>query len=111
MNSLVGQRLGLTISTALGLTALVSIPVHAQDDQALYEDELILEEVIVTGTRLTIEDGFGRTSPVTVVGMDDISSYGLTRVEDILNNLPQIEPSQTAFASYNATGTASLDLR
>jgi outer membrane receptor protein involved in Fe transport len=43
--------------------------------------------------------------------MDDISSYGLTRVEDVLNNLPQIEASNTSFDSNGATGTASIDLR
>ena len=73
-------KLRLAVSTALGLTALISMPVHAQDEQAYDEGEDILEEVIVTGSRIISENGFGRTSPVTVVGMDEISSYGLTRV-------------------------------
>jgi len=110
MNSPISQRLGRTISTVLALSILISIPLYAQDEQPLDESELVLEEVIVTGTRLTIEDGFGRTSPVTVVGMEDISSYGLTRVEDVLNNLPQIETSENAFYSWS-TGTASINLR
>jgi len=71
----------------------------------------MIEEVVVTGSRLISQDGFGRTSPVTVLGMDEISSYGLTRVEDVLNNLPQIEAAQNAFISNGGTGTASLDLR
>jgi outer membrane receptor protein involved in Fe transport len=89
----------------------MSIPSWAQDDQIFDEDELILEEVIVTGTRLAIEDGFGQTSPVTVVGMEDISSSGLTRVEDVLNNLPQIASWQNSFFANGATGTATLDMR
>jgi len=67
--------------------------------------------VIVTGSRIATVDGFGRTSPVTVVGMDEIESTGLTRVEDVLNSLPQIEAGQQSFISNGTTGTASIDLR
>jgi iron complex outermembrane receptor protein len=108
------KRLGLAVSTALGLTSLAMIPgqLLAQDQQSEDElDDLLVEEVVVTGSRLISEDGFGRTSPVTVVGMEDISSYGLTRIEDVLNNLPQIEAAQNAFISNGSTGTASIDLR
>ena len=106
------KHLSLAVSTALGLSTFMMIPgqVMAQD-QVDEEGGEMLEEVIVTGSRLISEDGFGQTSPVTVVGMDEISSYGLTRVEDVLNNLPQIEASNTGFDSNGATGTASIDLR
>ena len=104
-------RLSHVLTTALGFLAIVSIPAFAQDDQTIDQDELILEEVIVTGTRLSVEDGFAQTSPVAVIGLQDISSYGLTRIEDVLNNLPQIQTSDSAFDSIGATGTASIDLR
>ena len=106
------KRISLAITTALGLTALMSVPgqVLAQDQNDEDSSEMI-EEVVVTGSRLIRADGFGQTSPVAVVSMDDISSYGLTRVEDVLNNLPQIEASNVAFDSNGATGTASIDLR
>jgi len=107
------KHLSLAVSTALGLSSFLMIPgqVMAQDQAVDEEGGEMLEEVIVTGSRLVSEDGYGQTSPVTVVGMDDISSYGLTRVEDVLNNLPQIEASNVAFDSNGATGTASIDLR
>jgi iron complex outermembrane receptor protein len=105
------KRLNSAISAALGLSTFISIPVYAQDAQSVDESETMIEEVIVTGSRIISQDGFGQTSPVTVVGLEDISSYGLTRVEDVLNNLPQIEASNTAFDSNGATGTASIDLR
>lgn len=105
------KRLNYALSTVLGFLAILSTPALAQDDQTLDEDELTLEEVVVTGTRLTVEDGFGQSSPVAVVGMEDISSYGLTRIEDVLNNLPQIETSQNAFYANGSTGTATIDLR
>jgi len=105
------KRMSLAVSAALGLATALSFPVLAQNEQPAYDSDLMIEEVIVTGTRIISEEGFGRTSPVTVVGMDEISSYGLTRVEDILNNLPQIETAENAFVSNGTTGTATIDLR
>jgi outer membrane receptor protein involved in Fe transport len=104
--------LSLAVTTALGLTSafMLSSVAVAQDEQS-DEDELILEEVIVTGSRITTLDGFGRTSPVTVIGMDAISSTGLTRVEDVLNSLPQIETGLHSFDANGISGTASIDLR
>ncbi len=106
------KRLSLAVSAALGLTSMVGAgPVLAQDQQESEDSDALLEEVIVTGSRIVSTDGFGRTSPVTVVGMEEIDSFGLTRVEDFLNQLPQIEASQTAFISNGSTGTANIDLR
>ena len=108
------KHLCLSVSAALGFTSLLAVPSIAMaQDQATDTDasDELLEEVIVTGSRIVGQDGFGQTSPVTVVGLEEISSYGFTRVEDVLNNLPQIEASNVAFDSNGATGTASVDLR
>ena len=108
------KHLCLSVSAALGFTSLLAVPSIAMaQDQATDTDasDELLEEVIVTGSRIVGQDGFGQTSPVTVVGLEDISSYGFTRVEDVLNNLPQIEASNVSFDSNGATGTASVDLR
>jgi len=107
------KRLSLAVSTALGLSSLmmVSGQALAQDQQTDEEADALLEEVIVTGSRLISEDGFGRTSPVTVVGIDEISSTGLTRMEEVLNQLPSVEVSFHPFDANGATGTASVDLR
>ena len=79
--------------------------VIAQDESA---DDV--EEVIVTGTRLKA-DGFEAVSPVTVVTADNIKRTGQTRIEDILNQMPQIETASSSFEPSGETGTASLDLR
>ena len=108
------KHLCLSVSAALGFTSLLAVPSIAMaQDQATDTDasDELLEEVIVTGSRIVGQDGFGQTSPVTVVGLEDISSYGFTRVEDVLNNLPQIEASNVAFDSNGATGTATVNLR
>ena len=46
-----------------------------------------------------------------MVTREDIESVGLTRMEDVLNQLPSIETAQNAMISNGATGQASLDLR
>ena len=52
------------------LTVMVSAAVGATP--TAFAQENVLEEVIVTGTRIVTQDGFGRTSPVTVVDMQEI---------------------------------------
>jgi len=105
------NQLSLLISATLGLGGLLAIPVFAQDSTLETDEDLLLEEVIVTGTRIKSVDGFGRTSPVTVVDMQEIESFGYTRVEEFLNTLPQIEYANTSFDSNGAEGAANLDLR
>jgi outer membrane receptor protein involved in Fe transport len=51
------------------------------------------------------------SSPVSITTSADIKVSGFTRIEDLMNSLPQIEASNTAFDSNGATGTASIDLR
>src|SRR6202789_3132522 len=68
-----------------------------------------LQEVVVTGTRIQSANLIS-ASPVTTVTSLDIQASGLTRVEDLLNNLPQVFAGQGANMSNGATGTATIDL-
>lgn len=67
-------------------------------------------DIVVTGSRIS-RPNLESTSPVTVVGSQEIEQSGTTRVEDLVNSLPQAFAGQTAFVSNGATGTASVDLR
>jgi iron complex outermembrane receptor protein len=69
-----------------------------------------LEEVVVTGSRIT-SPNLTAISPITSVDAGYISSTNLTRVEDILNNLPMVFAGQNSTVSNGATGTASVNLR
>ena len=68
------------------------------------------EAIVVTGSRIA-RPNVESASPVTVVGQEAIAQSGTTRVEDLLNSLPQVTPGQTAFVSNGATGTATVNLR
>ena len=107
MKPLYKQRLSLAVMAALG-TTLPSGYALAQDDAGA--DETV-EEILVTGTRIKTEDGFGATSPVTVVTAENIANLGFVNIEQVLNSLPSIETSQNANISNGSTGTASVDLR
>jgi outer membrane receptor protein involved in Fe transport len=68
------------------------------------------QDIIVTGSRIP-QPNLESAAPVTVVSNQDIKLQGTTRVEDLLNTLPSVAPSQTSGLANGATGTATLDLR
>jgi iron complex outermembrane receptor protein len=69
-----------------------------------------LEEVIVTGSRI-VQPQLEAISPVTVVSAETIQSRGVTNIEDLLNQLPQVTPDQSSNLSQGSSGTANLNLR
>ncbi|WP_405234414.1 TonB-dependent receptor domain-containing protein [Lentisalinibacter salinarum] len=94
---------------AAAVTAAASVaPIAAQ---AQDEAEGVLEEIVVTGSRIATDANLVTASPVTTVRPEEINSRGITRVEDLLNDLPQITPELTSGEANGATGTATLDLR
>ena len=94
------------------LLAILALTLGSFNTSILAQDEGAddVEEVITTGTRIK-SDGFEAVSPVAVVSATDIKKTGLVRMEDVLNQMPQIETADTSFEPSGETGTASLDLR
>lgn len=70
----------------------------------------VLEEVVVTGSRIT-QPGLEAISPITTVNSEELKLQGTTRIEDLLNNLPQVFADQGSNISNGATGTATVNLR
>ena len=105
MKSLNKRQLSLAVSAALASTLTSGLAIGQESEEQL------VEEVLVTGTRIATEDGFGATSPVTVVTAENIQNLGFVNIEQVLNSLPSIETSQNANISNGSTGTASVDLR
>ncbi|WP_417462128.1 TonB-dependent receptor plug domain-containing protein [Kordiimonas sp.] len=103
--ALLGSAATLLASFALGAGVT-----GASAQEADTMEDFDLEEVVVTGSRIVRKD-FTSASPISVTSSADIKLSGFTRVEDMMNSLPQIEAAQTSFISNGATGTATLDLR
>ena len=66
--------------------------------------------IVITGSRIPRSDLIA-ISPVTMVRGDEFELVGATSAEDLLNQLPQVNPSQGAFVGAGATGIATVDLR
>ena len=90
-----------------GFAALAfAAPAMAQDTGASQD----LDDVIVTGSRIP-QANLITTSPVTQVTGEDIDVAGVTRVEDLISQLPQAFAAQNSTVSNGATGTATVSLR
>lgn len=95
---------------ALGF-ALVSAPAFAQDAAPQdAEDNAPQGEILVTGSRIS-NPNLTSVSPVTVVTSAEVKAQGNTRVEDLLNSLPQVFASQGSSDANGASGIATVDLR
>ena len=66
--------------------------------------------ITVTGSRIPRTD-LAAVSPVTTVHREEFVLQGTTNVEELLNWLPQVNPSQGELAPPGATGAATIDLR
>ena len=66
--------------------------------------------IIVTGSRIP-QPNLKSVAPVTVLSAQEIKLQGTTRVEDLLNSLPQVFADQGGSISNGASGTATVNLR
>jgi iron complex outermembrane receptor protein len=69
-----------------------------------------IQEVVVTGSRIS-QPNLETTSPVTQVTAEDVVTQGVTKIEDLVNQLPQAFAAQNGTVSNGATGTATVNLR
>lgn len=98
-------------SAVIALT--VAAPAYAQDADVTTgttATEDTGQAIVVTGSRLR-SPNLESASPVTVVTAEEFALTGTTRVEDLINSLPQVFAGQGGSVANGATGTATLDLR
>jgi outer membrane receptor protein involved in Fe transport len=96
---------------ALSLAA-TPMAVLAQDADTNEQDEdLMMEEVVVTGSRLMDNPNLAASTPVLSVSGDEADIRGNVRIEDFVNIMPQVFAAQAGEVSNGATGTAQLNLR
>jgi len=69
-----------------------------------------VSEIVVTGTRIPTPN-LTSVAPVTSVSAADIKAQGVTRVEDLINSLPQSFAAQGSNVSNAANGIATVNLR
>ncbi|MDE2183067.1 MAG: TonB-dependent receptor [Alphaproteobacteria bacterium] len=72
--------------------------------------EQTVETVVVTGTHIA-SPNLQSISPVIEATAQDIQIQGVTKVEDLLNQMPQVFAGQNATVSNGASGTSEVNLR
>ena len=92
-------------SVATNSTALAAAAAATASDTST-----TLEEVVVTGSRIATPN-LDAVSPITAISAGEIANSGVTRVEDIINSLPQVVSDQGSGLSMGSNGTATIDLR
>ena len=99
------QQVAAAVRRALVMGAVtaagVATPALAQEN---------IGEIVVTGSRIQSAN-LESTTPVTQVTAADVVTQGVTRIEDLVNQLPQAFAAQNVTVSNGSTGTATLDLR
>ncbi|MDB5452109.1 MAG: TonB-dependent receptor, partial [Caulobacteraceae bacterium] len=69
-----------------------------------------VSEIVVTGSRIP-QPNLTSVSPVAVVGAEEVKLQGTTRIEDLINTLPQAFGNFGGNLSNGSTGAATVDLR
>src|SRR5690606_23939368 len=107
------SRLALAIGVASAATPLL---VQAQTDSDPREPQM-LEEVLVTGSRLAAPTGMNTPTPVSVLNEEDFELAGIQNVEQLLLDSPQFAGNQLEGPNANTVqagqpiGVFTLNLR
>ena len=103
---------------ALGL-ALISVPAIAQVSPEPIGDEATSADatesapgdlIVVTGSRIR-SPNLESASPITVISSEEFKQTGTTRVEDLVNSLPQVFADDGGSIANGASGAATINLR
>ena len=115
LNPLIRRALRVALYGAGALTAgmtqsSLALAQNASSGSAAKANSDTLEEVIVTGSRIAAPN-LASVSPITMISSDEVKQTGLTRVEDLINSLPQVVADQDSGLSMGSNGTATINLR
>ncbi len=109
-------RRAVRIALLTGGAFATSVATHTQVAQAQVApakeqtEAAPITEVVVTGSRIS-SPNLEAISPVTAVTAKEIKDTGVTRVEDLLNSLPQVTADQNSGLSMGTSGVANINLR
>jgi iron complex outermembrane receptor protein len=96
---------------AVAVASATSLPAQAQvQAQATDQEATTLTTVVVTGSRIP-QPNLESISAVTAVSAEQIKEQGTTRIEDLLNQLPQVMADFGGNLTNAATGASTVNLR
>ena len=110
-NSNLKLAIQLALGVSTGVLALSAPNVFAQDADADAEEDMVIEEVIITGSRIKRAD-INSASPVTVIDRAEMQITGLTDIGDLLQSMPSMSGSPVGTTTNNGNdGAVLIDLR
>jgi outer membrane receptor protein involved in Fe transport len=101
-------------AAAAAIPFILVAAAHAQAPPQSTGPDSSLEEVTVTGSRISRPNGFSAPTPVTVVGADRLEQRAIANIGDALNELPSFRASTnpaTQQSTGGSIGARVLDLR
>ncbi|MEM8490543.1 MAG: TonB-dependent receptor [Pseudomonadota bacterium] len=103
-----------SLSLACAMAAGTTLPTltYAQDDDAMRDEKVLREEVVVTGSRLN-RTGFDTPTPVTVIGEEEINAEAAPSIDAFVATLPSVQGSgnsSTSSGSLSAGGAGVADI-
>ena len=69
-----------------------------------------LDAITVTGSRIKSQT-FTASSPITEITAEEFTQVGATKVEDLVNQFPQVDLSFDNFANNGSYGHATVSMR
>jgi len=103
-------RDAIVLSLALTATPFAAPVIAAAQETPPDASAKDLDVVTVTGTRIQSQT-VTASSPVAEIDKEEFKVTGTTRVEDLVNQMPQLTPYFDSFANNGATGYPTASLR
>ena len=104
------RREYLVLAAATVFASAAAAPVaFAQQEEGETDEATILEEIVVTGSRLA-RTNFDAPTPLVQVGEQDIAASTSPSIGDLLNDLPQLRSTFGLNNSGRFIGTAGIGL-
>ena len=103
------KLLAIAIAAAAGHSGLI----HAQGQESTHGDASLLEEVVVTGSRIQ-RSTFDTPSPTSVIDKESIKMTGELNLNEVLSTMPQFGEgydSTSGSYSFGNSGLNALDMR
>jgi len=106
------NRVRSAVRRALLLSAVAVVAGQASAAEETSGDRPIVDEVVVTGSRLVRSRDLVSASPVQTIDVDTIKDSGNVTLEDTVNQFPQLNPDNTGTVNQSGgSGVLSADLR
>ncbi len=103
------HRFGCGVALAGSILAIPCVAL-AQDEGDDDTDNRVIEDVIVTGTRIQNQNVIA-ASPVTTIGQEEIAFKQTPNIERVFRDLPITIPGDGENVNNGTAGQATLDLR